>query len=87
LIPLSCNEIRRLWATLTHPTHPETHTDHWSHWRLLHQTRAKHSHYQRQQLKHHKVREGLLIFRIANPLGFVSDREGVRVSEASVVYS
>jgi hypothetical protein len=56
LIPLSCNEIRRLWATLTHPTHPQAHTHHWSDWRRTHQTRAKRSHYQRQRLKHHKVR-------------------------------
>jgi len=28
LIPLSCNEIRRLWATLSHPTHPRHHTHH-----------------------------------------------------------
>jgi hypothetical protein len=56
LIPLSCNEIRRLWATLTHPDHPCHHTSHWSHWRRTHQTRAKQSHYQRQRLKHHKVR-------------------------------
>ena len=56
LIPLSCNEIRRLWATLTHPDHPRAHTDHWSAWRRLHQTRAKRSHYQRQRLKHHTLR-------------------------------
>jgi hypothetical protein len=31
--------------------------------------------------------EGLLIFRIANPLGFVSEREDVIVWEAAVVYS
>lgn len=43
LIPLSCNEIRRLWATLTHPTHPQTHTDHWLDWRRHHWT-ARRSH-------------------------------------------
>jgi hypothetical protein len=31
--------------------------------------------------------EGLLIFRTANPLGFLSGREGVCVEESSVVYS
>jgi hypothetical protein len=31
LIPLSCNEIRRLWATLIHPDHPCHHTSHWPH--------------------------------------------------------
>jgi hypothetical protein len=33
LVPLSCNEIRRLWAILTRPVHTEAHTDHWSDWR------------------------------------------------------
>jgi hypothetical protein len=56
LIPLSGNEIRRLWATLSHPIHPRHHTNHWSTWRRTHQTRAKQSHYQRQRLKHHNVR-------------------------------
>ena len=56
LIPLFCNEIRRLWATQTYPTHPKAHTDHWSDWRRLHQTRARRSHYQRQHLKHHALR-------------------------------
>ena len=56
LIPLSCNEIRRLWATLTRPTHPRAHTDRWSDWRRLHQTRARRCHYQQQYLKHHSLR-------------------------------
>jgi DDE superfamily endonuclease len=56
LIPLSCNEIRRLWATCTRPSHPRPHTDHWSHWRRHHQTHARACHYQRQHLKHHKMR-------------------------------
>lgn len=51
LIPLFCNEIRRLWARLTRPSHPEAHTDHWSDWRRRHQTRARHSHYQRKRIK------------------------------------
>ncbi|XVV05957.1 IS701 family transposase [Actinosynnema sp. CA-248983] len=39
------------------PTHaPRTHIDHWSDWRPLHQTRPRHSHYQRQRLKHPKLR-------------------------------
>jgi SRSO17 transposase len=56
LIPLSCNETRRLWASLTRPEHSRTHIDHWSDWRRLHQTRARHSHYQRQRLKHPRLR-------------------------------
>ncbi len=56
LIPLSCNEIRRLWSTLTDPAHPLEHTDHWSRWRRRHQTRARHSHYQRQRAKHPRLR-------------------------------
>jgi hypothetical protein len=56
LVPLSCSEIRRLWAKLTQPHHPQAHTDHWSDWRRLHQTRAQRSHYQRQRLKHHSLR-------------------------------
>jgi hypothetical protein len=55
LIPLSCNKIRRLWATKTRPAHPESHTDHWSDWRRIHQTRARRSHYQRQRTKHHTL--------------------------------
>lgn len=55
LIPLSCNEIRRLWATGTRPTHPQQHIDHWSDWRRIHQTRARRSHYQRQRIKHHTL--------------------------------
>jgi hypothetical protein len=31
--------------------------------------------------------EGLLVFRTANPLGFLFGREGVSVEESSVVYS
>jgi len=56
LVPLSCNEIRRLWATLTHPAHTTAHTDHWSDWRRRHQTRARHSHYQRQRAKRPRLR-------------------------------
>lgn len=56
LIPLSCNEIRRLWATCTRPSHPRAHTDHWSHWRRHHQTHARACHYQQQHLKYHKMR-------------------------------
>jgi hypothetical protein len=56
LIPLSCNEIRRLWGILTRPAHPRAHTDHWSDWRRRHQTSARCSHYQRQRLKHHSLR-------------------------------
>ena len=54
LIPLSCNEIRRLWANLARPTHPRAHTAHT--WRRCHQTHARTRHYQRQHIKHHKRR-------------------------------
>jgi hypothetical protein len=55
LIPLSCNEIRRIWVIKTRLAIPDAHTDHWSHWRLLHQTRARRSHYQRQRLKYNTL--------------------------------
>ncbi|MDQ3824275.1 MAG: transposase [Actinomycetota bacterium] len=54
LIPLSCNEIRRLWANLARPAHPRAHTAHT--WRRCHQTHARTRHYQRQHIKHHKRR-------------------------------
>jgi hypothetical protein len=55
-IPLSCNEIRRLWATLTHRIHPKSHTGYWSLWRLRHQTRARQCHYQRQRATYNMLR-------------------------------
>lgn len=48
LIPLTCNEIRHLFATITRPLHGIGHLLHWSRWRRRHQTRARASHYKRQ---------------------------------------
>jgi hypothetical protein len=49
-IPLTRNEIARLFAGLTikHP-HDDTHQIRWSNWRRRHQHRAKTCHYQRQE--------------------------------------
>jgi SRSO17 transposase len=47
LIPLTVNEIRRLFAKLVATTHTITHWLAWSRWRRLHQARAKTSHYRR----------------------------------------
>jgi DDE superfamily endonuclease len=52
LIPLTINEIRRRFATLTRPDHPIDHTLAWSRRRRRHQANARHWHYQR-RLKHH----------------------------------
>ena len=49
LIPLTRNEIARLFTALTaQPDHTPRHLLHWSAWRRRHQHRAKTSHYQRQ---------------------------------------
>ena len=49
LIPLTCNEIRRLFTTLIiEPTRVFTCPQTWSDWRRCHQHRARTSHYQRQ---------------------------------------
>src|SRR6185312_7183396 len=46
LIPLTINEIRRLFNRITAPIqHTATHTLHWSHWRRTSQARARASHY------------------------------------------
>jgi SRSO17 transposase len=48
LIPLTLNEIRRMFARLATTTiHTIDHWLHWSTWRRLHQARAKTSHYRR----------------------------------------
>jgi hypothetical protein len=48
LIPLSVNEIRRLFAKMiANMVHTITHWLAWSRWRRLHQTRAQTSHYRR----------------------------------------
>ncbi|WP_411083268.1 IS701 family transposase [Streptomyces sp. cmx-18-6] len=49
LIPLTCNEIQRLFTTLlVRPVHDAAHRLHWSAWRRRHQARAQASHYRRQ---------------------------------------
>ncbi|MEH0586836.1 IS701 family transposase [Streptomyces sp. B21-106] len=49
LVPLSCNEIQRLFITLTaQPRHDMAYRLGWSHWRRLHQQRSLTSHYRRQ---------------------------------------
>jgi SRSO17 transposase len=47
LIPLTVNEIRRLFAKLVTTAHTVTHWLAWSRWRRLHQARARASHYRR----------------------------------------
>lgn len=54
MIPLTVNEIRRLFAALTHPHHPIEHTLAWSRRRRRHQATARHWHYRR-RLKHHEL--------------------------------
>ncbi|MFF1838832.1 IS701 family transposase [Streptomyces sp. NPDC058231] len=50
LIPLTCNEIQRLFITLVvRPVHDTAHRLRWSHWRRRHQARSQASHYHRQQ--------------------------------------
>lgn len=49
LIPLTCNEIQRLFTTLVvRPVHDAAHRLGWSNWRRRHQARAQASHYSRQ---------------------------------------
>jgi SRSO17 transposase len=49
LIPLTCNEIQRLFTALVvWPVHDTDHPLHWSTWRRRHQARARHSHYRHQ---------------------------------------
>jgi SRSO17 transposase len=52
-IPISANEIRRLFAMLCRPPADDRHTRHWSRWRQRHQTRARQCHYQRQHAQDH----------------------------------
>jgi SRSO17 transposase len=47
-VPLTRNEIARLFTMITQPAHGPRHLLHWSKWRRRHQHRAKTSHYQRQ---------------------------------------
>jgi SRSO17 transposase len=49
LIPLTCNEIQRLFNALVVPlVHGTAHWLDWSHWQRRHQARSQASHYQRQ---------------------------------------
>ncbi|MFE7113585.1 IS701 family transposase [Streptomyces sp. NPDC057575] len=49
LIPLTCNEIARLFITfVAQPAHDTGHRLRWSHWRRRHQARSQASHYHRQ---------------------------------------
>ncbi len=49
LIPLTCNEIQHLFATLiARPVHETTHRMRWSQWRRRHQARARRGHYRLQ---------------------------------------
>lgn len=49
LIPLTCNEIQRLFTTLiVRSVHDAAHRLRWSAWRRRHQARAQASHYRRQ---------------------------------------
>ncbi len=49
LLPLSCNEIQRLFITLVvRPVHDAAHRLSWSDWRRRHQARSRTSHYRRQ---------------------------------------
>jgi hypothetical protein len=48
LIPLTANEIRKLFNRIAAPIHHTiTHALHWSYWRRTSQARARTSHYRR----------------------------------------
>jgi hypothetical protein len=49
LIPLTRNEIRRLFTGLLHRPRPAREQLHWSCWRRRHQATARNCHYQRRQ--------------------------------------
>jgi hypothetical protein len=49
LIPLTRNEIRRLFTGLLRQPAPIRHQLHWSRWRRRHQATARRYHYQRRQ--------------------------------------
>jgi hypothetical protein len=49
LIPLTCNEIQRLFITVAvRPDHSPAHRLNWSAWRRRHQARSQASHHRRQ---------------------------------------
>ena len=50
LIPLTRNEIRRLFTGLLTHLHPAAFQLHWSHWRRHHQAVARACHYRRRAL-------------------------------------
>ncbi len=53
LIPLTCNEIQRLFITLVvRPAHEAAHRFGWSDWRRRHQARSQASHYVDKPLRH-----------------------------------
>lgn len=53
LIPLTCNEIQRLFtALIVQPARDTAHLLRWSTWRRRHQARARHSHYRRRAALH-----------------------------------
>ncbi|HEY0689688.1 MAG TPA: hypothetical protein VGD71_11650 [Kribbella sp.] len=52
LIPLTVNEIGRLFAQRTRPNHPDQHHDAWSYRRRRHQARARRCHYRRRLSLH-----------------------------------
>lgn len=52
-LPASANEIRRMFTTLCAQPPGHQLARHWSRWRHHHQQRARHCHYQRQQLQDH----------------------------------
>lgn len=55
LIPLTCNEIQRLFITLVvQPLHNAAHRLGWSDWRRRHQKRSRTSHYRRQAASRHE---------------------------------
>lgn len=49
IIPLTRNEIRRLFTGLIHRPHPLRDQLHWSHWRRRHQATAREDRYQRRE--------------------------------------
>jgi SRSO17 transposase len=51
LVPLTRNEIRRLFAGLLHQPMPAHHQLHWSRWRRRHQATARRCHYQRRKAR------------------------------------
>ena len=55
MIPLTCNEIRHIRATLTRPRHTTVHITRWHRYRRRHQHRARRCHYQTRQQRDHDL--------------------------------